>query len=357
MTTKGILLTALLWAMSPATGLAQDAKSTEASSKGSASANVGAVPDLARDILKATQNRPKGSFSVPERLKQSGVLKEGDNNPDVATLRRGLEHWGYQAGFGELYDGALAETVKSFQKDFDLDQDGAAGPQVWNQIGSSSKGSDTAALWATRLTETAKKEAQRGNNLIVVVNIASFTLYAIDTKTGKTLLESRVIVGKPRTKTPRWAMKIVDLKYNPGWNPPKSIGGRYVPPGNNNPLGQIRFSTVNGGAIFLHDTNQRGLFAQQQRAFSHGCVRVQQWAELGAVLSGQTKEQVEAKTEGNTTKIENIRDVPLYLTYATADVKNGKIRNYPDIYGLGRVDWPGATRSQVSKKEAEDAAP
>ena len=60
----------------------------------------------------------------------------------------------------------------------------------------------------------------------------------------------------------------------------------YMPPGPQNPLGQIMFALDNDEFIFLHDTNEKALFNLAQRALSHGCVRVEQARPLAAWLLG-----------------------------------------------------------------------
>ena len=119
----------------------------------------------------------------------------------------------------------------------------------------------------------------------VVVNIPSFELVAL--QDGKPVLRSRVIVGRPSTPTPELATGIWAVKFNPSWTPTPSMAQREglkpVPPGPNNPLGRILFVLDNDQLIFLHDTNDRTLFEQSRRAFSHGCIA---WNSLVRWLRG-----------------------------------------------------------------------
>lgn len=200
----------------------------------------------------------------------------------------------------------------------------------------------------------------------------------------------RTIVGKPgRTATPQLAEMVEAVIYNPTWTVPQSIvkgeglGARvmgnpgwarangykgtrgsdgviYVvqQPGPNNSLGLMKLDMPNEHAIFLHDTPARGLFAQENRALSHGCVRVENARELAMTMSmlGNMKtkddipaiqEEVQAITAGGQyTRYPLTNQWPVYLTYFTmASDVDGKMRSFSDIYGrdapvLASLDKP-----------------
>lgn len=188
----------------------------------------------------------------------------------------------------------------------------------------------------------------------------------------------RTIVGKPgRTATPQLAEMVEAVIYNPTWTVPQSIvkgeglgakvlgnpgwakaagykgtkgadGVIYVvqQPGPNNSLGLMKLDMPNEHAIFLHDTPARGLFAQENRALSHGCVRVENAREVAMTMSMlgnmKTKEDIPAiqaevsaiTTSGKYTRYPLANQWPVYLTYFTmASDVDGKMTAFSDIYG------------------------
>jgi murein L,D-transpeptidase YcbB/YkuD len=107
------------------------------------------------------------------------------------------------------------------------------------------------------------------------------------------------------------------------------------PPGPKNALGRLKIDFPNKHAIYLHDTPQKHLFARDQRAFSHGCVRLQHPREMAAALLGSSVADVDKKIARGETQTERVRgDIPVYLAYFTAwPDAEGNVRHYKDVYG------------------------
>ncbi len=181
----------------------------------------------------------------------------------------------------------------------------------------------------------------------------------------------RTIVGKPgKTATPQLAEKMEAVIFNPTWTVPQSIvkgeglGARLLArpqadykvtkngdgsltvvqqPGPRNSLGLIKIDMPNPHAIFLHDTPSRGLFNQQVRALSHGCIRTERASELGmtlALLLGDvpTKKSVEVLLSNKYTRVPFKRDMPVFITYFTmANNIDGKLTAFKDIYGRDKA--------------------
>lgn len=188
----------------------------------------------------------------------------------------------------------------------------------------------------------------------------------------------RTIVGKPgRTATPQLAEMVEAVIYNPTWTVPQSIvkgeglgakvlgnpgwakaagykgtkgadGVIYVvqQPGPNNSLGLMKLDMPNEHAIFLHDTPARALFAQENRALSHGCIRVENAREVAMTMSMlgnmKTKDDIpviqaevqQITASGKYTRYALANQWPVYLTYFTmASDVDGKMTSFPDIYG------------------------
>lgn len=152
----------------------------------------------------------------------------------------------------------------------------------------------------------------------IVVHTQSFELIALED--GAPVLRSRVIVGRPATPTPELLSSMLSVRFNPAWTPTPSMirneGARYVPPGPNNPLGQILFELDNDLLIFLHDTNEKALFDRPQRALSHGCIRVEQARPLAAWVLGVSLADIERRiARRDTYSVLLPAPIPVYLSH------------------------------------------
>lgn len=219
----------------------------------------------------------------------------------------------------------------------------------------------------------------------VVVNIPEFTgrLYHDDVET----LEFRVITGKPDKATPLFSDKMTYIVVNPSWNVPQSIirnefmpkldalraqgyeiftshGQLHIrqPPGERNALGQVKFVFPNDYAVYMHDTPTRRLFNEERRAFSHGCVRVDQPFRLAEAILGPQhySEERLRKMVGSTERRINLSaSLPVHFVYFTATDDGGGLRRFDDIYGyaqktaaaLGLGPDLGAAGAQQERRE------
>ncbi|MDM7956989.1 L,D-transpeptidase family protein [Blastomonas sp.] len=186
----------------------------------------------------------------------------------------------------------------------------------------------------------------------LLINAAFFE--ARLTRQGKADRTWRVIVGKTSTPTPVFATQITGVNLNPYWNIPASIvrekGGRFSAsqgyvyangrwrqkPGPLNALGQMKLVMPNPYSVYVHDTPSKQLFSKDTRAFSHGCVRIDDAAGFAAVLlegSKTSDEVASAIKAGQTVTFDLVRPIPIYLAYFTAaPAPDGTITFRPDIY-------------------------
>ncbi len=215
----------------------------------------------------------------------------------------------------------------------------------------------------------------------LITNVPEFQLRL--TVKDRIISTYRTIVGKPgRTATPQLAEMVEGVVFNPTWTVPQSIvkgeglGARvlanpawgrangYVAtkgangyisvvqqPGPGNSLGMMKLEMPNEHAIFFHDTPSRHLFANDNRALSHGCVRTERALELAMTMAivgkGATKEEAVAISQsGKYTKVMLEKQWPAYITYFTmASDINGQMATFADIYGrdapvLASLDKP-----------------
>lgn len=219
----------------------------------------------------------------------------------------------------------------------------------------------------------------------ILVNIPEFRLQAVD-ENARVVLEMPVIVGKVTNQTPLFTANLKYLVFGPYWNVPKSIlekelvpditknrsylsrnayevvngEGQVVStgevsdevlaglksgelnvrqvPGAKNSLGRVKFMFPNQDNVYLHDTPSRNLFSKEQRALSHGCVRVANPQALAEwVLRGQpewTKERIEEALKRTKPLQANLQNaIPVFMLYHTVTVgEDGQVHVWKDLY-------------------------
>ena len=199
----------------------------------------------------------------------------------------------------------------------------------------------------------------------IEVNLADFSVAVMEG--DRVIHQARVIVGKPETPTPIFSDVMRYVLINPSWQVPdsiikkemmsklgalsrrgyevKSVGGRLTVrqlPGDDNALGHFAFMFPNDHAIYLHDTPSKELFDEETRAFSHGCIRVEDPLSLAVlVLGGEsigwTDERIEAAIGGKERTVFLPRPLPIHIEYFTDFVDEfGDLKERPDVYGLIR---------------------
>lgn len=215
------------------------------------------------------------------------------------------------------------------------------GGQAWSVQAREALGEIASDTWREAINKTEQRLVDRlakakaaGEPYLVWVNLPAYKLRVLDTQDGSVVMESRVIIGKVGRETPLMDTRIVNLKFNPDWSPPKSAPGKsYTPPGPKNPLGRVRFSTDNGIGIYLHDTNNHAMFNTQSRAYSLGCVRVEKWQDLALLLSGQDDNWVAQQTRDWKTRWVDVPDVPVLIDYQRIDFNDdGTLIEHADVY-------------------------
>ncbi|TXL72182.1 hypothetical protein FHP25_26495 [Vineibacter terrae] len=190
----------------------------------------------------------------------------------------------------------------------------------------------------------------------IIVNIPSYELVAF--KDGEPVLRSRVVVGQPATRTPELNSSMFAVRFNPSWTPTPSMirneAAVYIPPGPNNPLGRMMLELDNDQFIYLHDTNQKGLFKRERRAFSHGCIRVEQVRALAAWALGVTEDEIgKMIARGSTYSVPLPEEIPVFLVYYTRfPDERGQIASYPDVY----VNWQAEERAYLARAAARRMA-
>ena len=199
----------------------------------------------------------------------------------------------------------------------------------------------------------------------IEVNIPDFSVAVIER--DAVIHQARVIVGKPETPTPVFSSVMRYIILNPSWLVPdsiirkelmpklgslsrrgyevKTVGGQLTVrqlPGEDNALGRIAFMFPNDHAVYLHDTPSRELFDEDPRAFSHGCIRVEDPPSLAELVLGGgagkwTAERIEAAIGGPERTVFLPSPLPIHIEYFTEFADEfGELKERPDVYGLTR---------------------
>ncbi|RSV42916.1 murein L,D-transpeptidase [Sphingomonas sp. ABOLE] len=328
-----------------------------------------ADPDYARlsEAYRAAvaDQHAAGGRAAP--ITATGLVRPGDRDDQVPAIARQLAVEGYlldpMAGQPQataapnLYTDAIADAVRSLQRDYGLAEDGVLGPRTFEVLNLGP--ADRARAIAVAL-ERLRWLARNPPGTRIDVNIAAARLSYY--RNGVLVDSRKVIVGKPGRETPLLSSPIYRLVANPTWTIPKSIenselahvgadylashnmvrrGGYIVQqPGPDNALGLVKFDMINDQAIYLHDTSAPGLFERSQRHLSHGCVRVEDalgFAQLLAGDEGVADRWQAASASGAQTFVPLPVRIPVRLLYQNAFVdETGRVTVRTDPY-----DWNG----------------
>jgi len=316
------------------------------------------------------------------------TLKPGMTDERIPLLRQRLgvaepdvpETAGADAAPDLTYDEALVAAVQMFQESLDLTADGVAGPATIAALngGMAATKDDIIANM-----ERWRWEPEEFGKFHVFVNLPEFRLRIMED--GAETYTTRVVIGTPKHQTPVFSDEIEHIVVNPYWNVPASIatneikphlmanpgylagqnmemlaGGKVVNasaidwtstninnyhirqrPGGGNALGQVKFLFPNQHDVYLHDTPSKSLFARSYRAYSHGCVRVQNPMEFAGALTAHEEGISRASLEGmfgNREAWVNVKNhIPVHLSYFTLRVEeDGTIKSYGDVYGANK---------------------
>jgi murein L,D-transpeptidase YcbB/YkuD len=309
------------------------------------------------------------------------TLKAGMNDERVPALVARLEATGdlsaeeASAATGTRYDEMLAAGVRSFQSRHGLAADGAVGVATLGEL-NVPVAARIAQLRAN--LERARWVLYDPESEFLVVNIAGFQLYLV--RRGEVAYRTRVQVGRPYRQTPIFKAEMTYVVVNPTWTVPPTIfrndilpqlrrdpaylatrnielfdaasapveattvdwSARSLPyrlvqrPGPDNALGRIKFMFPNEHAIYLHDTPSRDLFDRDSRAFSSGCIRVENPFELAEILLGRSGSRARLDAivaSGRTETIFLPKPMTVMLLYWTAEVDaDGRVAFFPDVY-------------------------
>ncbi|MDE1973189.1 MAG: L,D-transpeptidase family protein [Hyphomicrobiales bacterium] len=292
----------------------------------------------------------------------------GARDDRVPLLRQRL---GLPAGDGTTFDKALSAAVKKFQQERALKVTGTLSTQTIEALNGHQPDRPIDTIIAN--LERWRWMPHDLGPTYVIVNLPDFTLRVMHE--GKEMWKTKIVDGKPNMPTPIMSAEMKYITVNPTWNVPPSIVAReYMPvlqqdpsvlqrmglsvttnpdgtvhisqpPGDRNALGRLRFNFPNKFLVYQHDTPEKHLFAFDRRAFSHGCMRVQDPVKYAEVLlslvrprDDYTEEKIRRMFGNSEVDIQFPQFIPVHLTYQTAFVDEaGKLEFRDDVYGRDKA--------------------
>jgi murein L,D-transpeptidase YcbB/YkuD len=335
------------------------------------------------------------------------LLEFGAYHREVSFLRQRLRMVGdlelRPVRDEEFFDRAVEHAVERFQVRYGLKMDGIVGPATRAAMN----------VPVTEQIEKIKLNMERWRWLprhlgqrYIMVNTAGFELAAFENQQPQFTMW--VIIGKPDWQTPVLNGMLHTVVFNPYWTVPRSIALEEVipqqrrhpnfmskrgirvyrngmeqdpraidwskvdedhlpyllrqDPGPRNPLGRIKFLFSNQHDIYLHDTPGQTLFNHTTRAFSHGCVRVEDPLRLAAFVLGNNDgwdldkiKALLAADDSMEMPVAVKQPIPIYLVYWTAWVaEDGGVFFRPDIYERDLPNCPeAATKALIIDKSAD----
>lgn len=317
-----------------------------------------------------------------------GKIKPGDSGARVVALRDRLAAFGYLSRSATRdYDARITAAVTRFQADHGLNADGVAGDSTIDELNVSAE--DRLKSVVVAMERLRWMSGTERGDTYVWVNQPDFTAQIIDH--GKIVFRTRAVIGKnvEETRSPEFSDFMEHMIVNPSWGVPRSIivkeylpllqrnpnavahlqvvdgNGRVVPrgavnfaaysarsfpfglrqpPSDGNALGKVKFMFPNPYNIYLHDTPAKDLFANEVRAYSHGCIRLGDPFDFAYALLGMQSDDPKgvfqaALDSGQETKVDLAKPLPVHLVYFTAwPNAKGQMTWRRDVYGRdGRI--------------------
>jgi len=266
------------------------------------------------------------------------------------------------------YDAKLAEAVRKYQKAVDIPATGNLDAGTIKELNGPAHDKQIDIVIANM--ERWRWYPRDLGKDHVIVNQPEFMLRVYHE--GANVWTTRVVIGKPSMQTPLLSETMKYITINPTWNVPPSIVHNeylpalqqdptvlarmglkvvterdgsvhiYQPPGDGNALGRIRFNFPNRFLVYQHDTPDKHMFKDTVRAYSHGCMRVEDPAKYAEVLfniarpsENWTAEKVKRMYGSAEQDVQLPVPIWVHLTYQTAFVdEGGKLQIMRDVYGL-----------------------
>ena len=333
---------------------------------------------------------------------QAASLAPGASGPAVVDLRNRLILMGYLGRSAtQTYDASIAAAVQRFQQAMGLEVDGTAGGDTMKEINVPLEQRMQSIIVAMERERWLNRP--RGKRHIWV-NLTDFTAAIVDD--DRTTFSTRSVIGAndPDRQSPEFSDEMEYMVINPSWYVPRSIvvneylpqlqgnagavshidvidrNGRVIPrsavraasytartfpysmrqsPSERNALGLVKFMFPNKYNIYLHDTPSKNLFSRETRAFSHGCIRLNDPFDFAYALLARQESDPQAVFQarlrsGGESRITLEQPVPVHIDYRTAFTNvTGQLQFRRDVYGRDAVIWNALAREGVAVRAVQ----
>ena len=299
-------------------------------------------------LVKSKKYKPGDSSLVIKQVKQRLQISGDDKTVDTTIY----------------YTNGLIAVIKRTQKSFGFKEDGIITAALIKELNISVEERIKKILINL---ERLRWVPQQPEGDLIIVNIPEFRLHVF--KDTKKLFSINIVVGKAANNTVIFTGQLKYVVFSPYWNVPPSIvrteilpaikrnpnylakmnmertgssGGLPVirqKPGGANALGKVKFIFPNSYNIYFHDTPSKSLFNRDNRAFSHGCIRLAEPVKLATyLLRNQPEWTTEKINVAMSSSIEKWvplkKSLPVFITYFTAWVDSEGLLNFrDDVYG------------------------
>lgn len=350
------------------------------------------------------QRLVRAKMKMERQLAQGGwgpvvetPLEAGASGPQVVNLRNRLIAMGFMnRSATQTYDESIVEAVKRYQQANGLTVDGVAGPGTLEEINvplASRLQNVIVAMERERWINRPRGERH------VWVNLTDFTASVVDN--GAVTFQTRSVIGSVESdrQSPEFSDVMEFMVINPSWYVPRSItvneylpqlkanrhavshiditdrNGRVMnrnninfaqyskstfpysmrqPPSRGNALGQVKFMFPNKYNIYLHDTPSQSLFSRTVRAFSHGCIRLNDPYDFAYKLlerqTGDPEGYFQSRLQtGREQRVNLDQPVPVHIVYRTAFTSaDGQVHYRRDIYDRDSRIWNALAQQGVA---------
>lgn len=361
------------------------------------------------ELLRRAYLAERGGAAAPMAVIPSGpVLSRGDRGADVPLIRKRLD---VTSGSGDetLVDRPLLKAVRAFMSEQGYGRKRVIDDEVRSALSKpvATGGAKKKALLEKYVANMERWRWAPANfgQLHIWNNLPEFETRVV--KDGEVIHQERIVIGTPSTQTPVFSDQMSHVIFQPEWGVPESIkirdllprlrggdtsvltrrnmriyaDGKEISPsrfnwnkvdprnvpivqrsGPSNPLGQLKFIFPNAHDVYMHDTPSKGLFAEKERTFSHGCIRVRNPQRFAEVVLGQvdgwTPEDVKRQlTIKDTRKVDLITPIPVHNTYFTLVASaDGTVTQLKDVYGHDRRVTDALNGKSLQQIAAADPA-
>ena len=343
---------------------------------------------LRQKYLGLRGNSAGASTQVVQKIPDGPRLQPGDRSADILLIRQRLKVPVPASGDPSTYDEDLVAAVKDIQGKYGYRADGIITSVLRRALNQQQQTQPATSVQIEKIVANMERWRWLPEDMggtYIFDNIPEYLTRVV--KDGQIIHQARIVVGKPDTATPIFSNSMKYIEFHPYWRLPESIkvkeilpaimnggvgalarrglkvtmNGKDVnpsslsfnvadikayeisqPPGPGNALGDVKFMFPNHYDVYMHDTPSKDLFADNVRAFSHGCMRVQDPHKFAEVVTkeanGWTLDRLNQQfADPNNMQVPLDHPIPVHVVYFTVRASaDGGLNFIDDVYGHDR---------------------